>query len=94
MALIEQAPETMNRERMLSLLKSLRDDLRQVIDQGAGEGNPLPDTPVQWLAPLRHRFTRILDELDVSAQLAGARRLGAAGRRAQRPAMPGADAHS
>lgn len=68
MALIEQAPETMNRERMLSLLKSLRDDLRQVIDQGAGEGNPLPDTPVQWLAPLRHRFTRILDELGVASQ--------------------------
>ena len=67
MALIEQAPEAMNRERMLSLLKSLRDDLRQVIDQGAGEGNPLPETPVQWLAPLRHRFTRILDELDVNA---------------------------
>jgi signal transduction histidine kinase len=65
MALIEQAPEAMNRARMLSLLKSLRDDLRQLIDQGAGEGNPVPDTPVQWLAPLRHRFTRILDELDV-----------------------------
>ena len=65
MALVEQAPGELTNERMLSLLKVLRDDLRQVIDHGSSAGAVVPDTPVQWAAPLRHRFTRILDEMGV-----------------------------
>ena len=65
MALMELAPQRMSNERVLSLLKVLRDDLRQVIDQGSSAGVAVPETPVQWAAPLRHRFTRILDEMRV-----------------------------
>ena len=68
MALVEQAPQPLPNERVLSLLKVLRDDLRQVIDQGSSAGAQVPDTPVQWAAPLRHRFTGIFDEMEVTSQ--------------------------
>ncbi len=68
MALLERAPGPLPNERMLSLLKTLRDDLRQVIDHGSSAGAAVPDTPVQWAAPLRHRFTRILDEMGVASE--------------------------
>ena len=67
MALVEQAPQPLPNERVLSFLKMLRDDLRQVIDQGSSAGAQVPATPVQWAAPLRHRFTRILDEMGVTS---------------------------
>ena len=67
MALVEQSHEALPNARMLSLLKLLRDDLRQVIDHGSSAGAVVPETPVQWAAPLRHRFTRILDELGVQS---------------------------
>ncbi len=65
MALVEQSREPLSNERMLSLLKVLRDDLRQVIDYDSSASTVVPETPVQWIAPLRHRFTRLFDELDV-----------------------------
>ena len=65
MALVEQAGQPLSNERMLSLLKVLRDDLRQVIDYDSSAGTAVPETPVQWMAPLRHRFTRLFEELDV-----------------------------
>ena len=68
MALVELAPQPLSNERVLSLLKVLRDDLRQVIDHGSSAGAVVPETPVQWAAPLRHRFTRILDEMDVASE--------------------------
>ncbi|MEG2050151.1 MAG: histidine kinase, partial [Comamonas sp.] len=68
MALVEQAPQQLSNERVMSLLKTLRDDLRQVIDTGSSAGVTVPDTPGQWLAPLRHRFMRILDEVGMQGQ--------------------------
>ncbi|MBF5005385.1 histidine kinase [Diaphorobacter sp. NR2-3-3-1] len=69
MAMVEQASEPLPNERVLSILKTLRDDLRQMIDYSASGGadTAVPDTPVQWIAPLRHRFTRIFDELEVDS---------------------------
>ena len=66
MALVEQAPQQLSNERVMSLLKTLRDDLRQVIDSGSSGGAAVPESPVQWLAPLRHRFTQVLDEMNIS----------------------------
>lgn len=68
MALVEQASLPLPNERVLSLLKVLRDDLRQVIDHGSSAGATVPETPVRWAAPLRHRFTRILDAMGVESQ--------------------------
>src|SRR5690606_13627948 len=66
MALVEQARQPLSNERMLSLLKVLRDDLRQVIDYDSSASTVVPETPTQWIAPLRHRFTRLFDELAVA----------------------------
>ena len=66
-ALVEQAPGPLENRQVLSILKLLRDDLRQMIDSGSSSGVTVPATPQQWLAPLRHRFTRLFDELDVDA---------------------------
>ena len=68
MALVEQAHEPLSNERVLSLMKVMRDDLRQVIDHGSSAGAQVPETPVQWAAPLRHRFTRIFDEMGVTSK--------------------------
>jgi two-component system sensor histidine kinase UhpB len=68
MALIEQSPQPLPHGRMLSLLKNLRDDLRQAIDSGSSAGALLPATPVVWCAPLRHRFVQLFDELGLSSQ--------------------------
>lgn len=68
MALLEQAGGQLPGERVLSLLKTLRDDLRQVIDHGSSAGATVPATPLQWLAPLRHRVTRLLDEMGVASE--------------------------
>lgn len=67
MALVEQASPQLQKDRVLSMLKVLRDDLRQVIDVGSSREVRVPDTPALWLAPLRHRFTLILDELGLKA---------------------------
>jgi two-component system sensor histidine kinase UhpB len=68
MALVEQSGGQLPHGRVLSLLKTLRDDLRQVIDHGSSAGASVPETPVQWAAPLRHRFTRIFDEMGVRTE--------------------------
>ncbi len=68
MALVEQAQAPLPNERVLSLPKVLRDDLRQVIDHGSSAGASVPETPIQWAAPLRHRFTRLFDELGMVSE--------------------------
>ena len=68
LALVERARDPLTNERMLSLLKTLREDLRQVIDQESSHDSAAPETPTQWIAPLRHRYTRILDELGIDTR--------------------------
>ncbi|MBF5003456.1 sensor histidine kinase [Diaphorobacter caeni] len=62
----QRSQQTLPNERMLSLLKLLRDDLRQMIDHGSSVGATVPETPELWMAPLRYRFTRIFDELNIA----------------------------
>lgn len=66
-ALVEQAGARMENRQFLSVLKLLRDDLRQVIDSGSSAGASVPATPQQWLAPLRHRFMQLFDELEIDS---------------------------
>ncbi|RMX03069.1 histidine kinase [Corticibacter populi] len=68
MALVEQSPPTLPSARVLSLLKGLRDDLNQLIDHGSSAAALVPQTPLQWIAPLRHRITRILDEIGIASE--------------------------
>ena len=65
MASVEQSPRELQRERVLSMFKLLRDDLRQTIDSSSSEGIEAPATPREWIAPLRHRFTSLFDHFDI-----------------------------
>ena len=67
-ALVDQARAPLENRQFLSILKLLRDDLRQMIDSGSSRGVTVPATPQQWLAPLRHRFTVLFDELGIGCR--------------------------
>ncbi|SSW61769.1 sensor histidine kinase [Achromobacter agilis] len=67
MAMVEQASAPVQSQQFLSMLKLLRDDLRQTIDSGSSAGVKVPATPREWIAPLRHRFMQLFDELDIGA---------------------------
>ncbi|WP_159910952.1 ATP-binding protein [Pantoea sp. 18069] len=53
--------------RHVSTLKSLRDDLRNVMDGGRTVHADTPATPAEWMAPTRHRFSTLFDEMDVTS---------------------------
>ncbi len=67
MAMVEQARVPLRNEQVLSLLKVIRNDLRQTIDSGTSVGIEVPATPMEWVVPLRHRFMQLFDELDIAA---------------------------
>ena len=50
------------------MLKLLRDDLRQIIDSGVSVNSKVPETPIYWIAPVRYRFTQLLEEMDISVK--------------------------
>lgn len=56
-----------DQKQMQSILKLLRSDLRQIIDSGSSLGDKSPDTPILWLAPLRHRFIQVFEDLDIES---------------------------
>ncbi len=64
MAMVEQAEAPLQNQQFLSLLKLIRDDLRQTIDAGSSNGVKMPATPTEWIAPLRHRFMQLFDDRD------------------------------
>ncbi|MDQ7968868.1 MAG: 7TM diverse intracellular signaling domain-containing protein [Oxalicibacterium faecigallinarum] len=67
MAMVEQADKPLQNQQFLSLLKLIRDDLRQTIDTGSSSGIKVPATPGEWIAPLRHRFMQLFDDRDIEA---------------------------
>ena len=50
------------------MLNLLRNDLRQTIDSGASADMKPPATPREWIAPLRHRYTQLFDELGIEVR--------------------------
>ncbi|MFD4837449.1 ATP-binding protein [Achromobacter sp. NPDC058515] len=68
MAVVEQSGAPLQSRQFLSMLKLLRDDLRQTIDSGSSAGVKVPATPQEWIAPLRHRFVQLFDELDIASE--------------------------
>ncbi|WP_350311798.1 sensor histidine kinase [Acinetobacter thutiue] len=68
MVTVDQSQANLSNQQFLSMLKILRDDLRQVIDSGSSTGAKVPDTPILWGAPLRYRFTQLFDELDITTK--------------------------
>ena len=68
---VEHAMGPMSNQAFLGYLKVLRDDLRQILDTEASSTSKPAATPAQWLAPVRHRFGMLFDEIgmDVSWQI-------------------------
>ncbi len=56
----------LNNRQFLSVLKDLRNDLRDVIDGTSAV--PAWQSPQEWLAPLRRRFIDLLDDLGIASQ--------------------------
>ncbi|MEX0828540.1 MAG: ATP-binding protein, partial [Haliea sp.] len=67
-ATVEQSSADLGKNRFLSMLKELRDDLRQIIDSSSQTSGSDNKTPAQWLAPIRQRFVRLFDELNITSQ--------------------------
>lgn len=67
MGSVQHAPAPMSNDAFLGYLKVLRNDLRQILDAEAGSQAKAPGTPSQWLAPIRHRFGMLFDELAMDA---------------------------
>ncbi|MFU8926763.1 PAS domain-containing protein [Acinetobacter puyangensis] len=66
-ALVDQSKENLSNSQFLSMLKLLRDDLRQIIDTGSSSGTKIPETPIIWGAAIRYRFMQIFDELGIKS---------------------------
>ena len=64
---ISQSKENFDNQHFLSILKLLRDDLREVIDSGSSIASEIPKTPILWGAPIRHRFSQIFNELGIQS---------------------------
>lgn len=67
MILVDQCEKNIPNQQFLSMLKLLRDDLRQIIDSGSASDDKIPESPILWVAPVRHRFSQLMDELDIHA---------------------------
>lgn len=67
MAIVNQSHQNLTNQQFLSMLKVLRDDLRQIIDSGASSSNTPPGTPQIWGAAIRYRFLQIFDALDIDS---------------------------
>lgn len=57
--------QNIDKSKILVILKTLNNDLREIVDLFKGNQQALPQTPVLWLAPLRHRFNTLLNELSI-----------------------------
>ncbi|WP_374665644.1 sensor histidine kinase [Acinetobacter sp.] len=68
MILVDQCDKEIPNQQFLSMLKLMRDDLRQIIDSGSVEGSKIPENPLIWIAPVRHRFSQLMDEMDMQAE--------------------------
>ncbi|OTG72287.1 histidine kinase [Acinetobacter sp. ANC 4169] len=66
--LLLERNDKVEKPQIMSMLKLLRNDLRQVIDSGSSIGTNAPETPVEWGAPIRHRFVQLFEELDIQSR--------------------------
>lgn len=60
--------DKVTKPQVLSILKMLRSDLRQIIDSGSSLSSKVPANPVEWGAPIRYRFTQLFEEIDICSK--------------------------
>lgn len=59
--------DQIDKKQMMSILKLLRNDLRQVIDFGSSANIEIPENPILLIAPVRHRFVQLFEELEIES---------------------------
>lgn len=65
-ASFEHTPDpTPQSHKALSVLRLLRNDLRQIVDAHADVYAEPASSPSEWLAHLRHRYTTVFDEINI-----------------------------
>lgn len=67
MVIVDQSTNNLTNLQFLSILKLLRNDLRQIIDNGSSSSIEAPATPKIWSAATRYRFVQIFDELEIES---------------------------
>lgn len=60
--------DQVEKAQSLAILRLLRSDLRQVLDYGSSIATKVPDHPIQWIAPIRHRFIQLFEELEIKSE--------------------------
>lgn len=60
--------DKITKPQVLSILKMLRSDLRQVIDSGSSHTFRVPANPVEWGASIRYRFVQLFEEIGIRSQ--------------------------
>lgn len=58
----------LSQQQMLSILKLLRSDLRQVIDSGSLAEAKTPETPILWVASIRRRFIQLFEDMGIESK--------------------------
>ncbi|MFV5403451.1 ATP-binding protein [Acinetobacter sp. 228] len=57
--------DKITKPQVLSILKMLRSDLRQIVDSGSSFSCKVPSNPMEWGAPIRYRFIQLFEEIDI-----------------------------
>lgn len=70
MEIVDRSEKELSNQQFMSILKLLRDDLRQIIDTGSAEGTQVPNTPILWVLPVKYRFSQLMDELGIHSKWA------------------------
>lgn len=63
---VSQTKQPLDNQEMMSVLKLLRNDLRQIIDGFSENHTKLPANPIVWLAPLRNRFVNVSENMGIT----------------------------
>lgn len=65
--MLTEHSHSLEQPQFLSMLRSLRDDLRHVVDGTSSAGTLDEGSPTEWVAPLRRRFVVLFDRLGLTS---------------------------
>lgn len=66
--ILTEHSDSLGQPQFLSMLRSLRDDLRHIIDGTSSAGTLNNGSPTEWIAPLRRRFVVLFDGLKLTSR--------------------------
>lgn len=66
--ILAEHSQSLGQPQFLSMLRSLRDDLRHIIDGTSSTGMLSEGSPTEWIAPLRRRYVVLFDGLELESR--------------------------